>query len=207
MANNNSFLLLLLQLALQLPELFPKPTPLLVAQKDSKLVLTQEQIACLLANGFLCTFPTQGPTKKVEKENSSNNKNNKYPSFSFHTLFMGCGDRCLPNQAAKLRCLFHYFHKVSNNSEYPSCSVSDKRISFIIYYLYFFSTLVPQGNVSFERVLLQEAPLWGSIDMPLNELVVSEKGLIEDDEESLQVDFANRCVGFAFAFWLLALGN
>jgi hypothetical protein len=32
--------------------------------EDRTLVFTQEQVACLLANGFLCTFPKQGPRPK-----------------------------------------------------------------------------------------------------------------------------------------------
>jgi hypothetical protein len=52
------------QLALRLPELFSEPTPLLAMGEDRTLVLTQEQVACLLANGFLCTFPKQGVQKK-----------------------------------------------------------------------------------------------------------------------------------------------
>lgn len=53
-----------MQLALRLPELFKEPTALLAMGEDRTLKLTQEQIASLLANGFLCTFPKQGPKAK-----------------------------------------------------------------------------------------------------------------------------------------------
>ncbi|KAF8948509.1 hypothetical protein BGZ47_004473 [Haplosporangium gracile] len=45
------------QLALRLPELVKRPIPFLKQQQDSAVTLSQEQIACLLANAFFCTFP------------------------------------------------------------------------------------------------------------------------------------------------------
>ncbi|ELR17423.1 poly(adpribose) glycohydrolase, putative [Acanthamoeba castellanii str. Neff] len=152
----------IIRLALRLPELFSEPTPLLAMGEDRTLVLTQEQVACLLANGFLCTFPKQGPQKKGRK--------GQYPSFSFHTLFMGAGERCLPNQAAKLRCVFHYFERVAHK--------------------------MPTGVVSFERRVLEDEPPWGECDTGLAELIISDDGCIEDvQEECLQIDFANKMVG------------
>ncbi|KAF9586211.1 hypothetical protein BGW38_008524 [Lunasporangiospora selenospora] len=45
------------KLALRIPELIKKPIPFLNQQQDAALTLSQEQIACLLANAFFCTFP------------------------------------------------------------------------------------------------------------------------------------------------------
>ncbi|KAG0326773.1 hypothetical protein BG004_002905 [Podila humilis] len=45
------------ELALRLPELVKKPIPFLKQQEDSAVTLSQEQIACLLANAFFCTYP------------------------------------------------------------------------------------------------------------------------------------------------------
>ncbi|KAG0295246.1 hypothetical protein BGZ96_012245 [Linnemannia gamsii] len=45
------------QLALRLPELVKRPIPFLKQQEDAAVTLSQEQIACLLANAFFCTFP------------------------------------------------------------------------------------------------------------------------------------------------------
>ncbi|KAI4458449.1 poly adp-ribose glycohydrolase [Holotrichia oblita] len=47
----------IVRLALKLPEILPGNLPLLQKQKCSSISLSQLQIASLLANGFLCTFP------------------------------------------------------------------------------------------------------------------------------------------------------
>ncbi|KAF9353265.1 hypothetical protein BGX26_008974 [Mortierella sp. AD094] len=56
-------------LALRLPELVKKPIPFLEMQKDSAVTLSQEQIACLLANAFFNTFPCRNtPYKRGRKK-------------------------------------------------------------------------------------------------------------------------------------------
>ncbi|GJJ69885.1 poly(ADP-ribose) glycohydrolase [Entomortierella parvispora] len=50
-------------LALRLPELVKKPIPFLDQQVDSAVTLRQEQIACLLANAFFCTFPQRNSSR------------------------------------------------------------------------------------------------------------------------------------------------
>ncbi|KAF9913296.1 hypothetical protein EC991_000058 [Linnemannia zychae] len=59
------------QLALRLPELVKRPIPLLKQQQDSAVTLSQEQIACLLANAFFCTFPS----RNAPNQRSNNNVN------------------------------------------------------------------------------------------------------------------------------------
>ncbi|KAG0203754.1 hypothetical protein BGX28_004070 [Mortierella sp. GBA30] len=55
-------------LALRLPDLIKKPIPHLKIQKDSAITLSQEQIACLLANAFFNTFPCRkAPFKKSRR--------------------------------------------------------------------------------------------------------------------------------------------
>jgi len=55
-------------LALRLPELVHKPIPFLMQQKDSAVTLSQEQIACLLANAFFNTFPCRNvPNKRSRR--------------------------------------------------------------------------------------------------------------------------------------------
>lgn len=62
-------------LALRLPELVPKPIPFLKQQQDSAVTLSQEQIACLLANAFFNTFPCRNaPYKRGRKKKSAVNK-------------------------------------------------------------------------------------------------------------------------------------
>ncbi|CAO3565275.1 unnamed protein product [Mortierella alpina] len=56
-------------LALRLPELVPKKIPFLMMQTDSAITLSQEQIACLLANAFFNTFPSRNaPFKRGRKK-------------------------------------------------------------------------------------------------------------------------------------------
>ncbi|KAF9202956.1 hypothetical protein BGZ49_006930 [Haplosporangium sp. Z 27] len=58
-------------LALRLPELVKKPIPYLKQQQDSAVTLSQEQIACLLANAFFNTFPCRNtPYKRGRKKKS-----------------------------------------------------------------------------------------------------------------------------------------
>ncbi|KAF9423937.1 hypothetical protein BGZ94_008134 [Podila epigama] len=52
------------ELALRLPELIKKPIPFLKQQQDSAITLSQEQIACLLANAFFCTFPCRNAPRR-----------------------------------------------------------------------------------------------------------------------------------------------
>ncbi|KAF9185691.1 hypothetical protein BGZ50_002914 [Haplosporangium sp. Z 11] len=56
-------------LALRLPELIKKPIPFLKQQQDAAVTLSQEQIACLLANAFFNTFPCRNsPYKRGRKK-------------------------------------------------------------------------------------------------------------------------------------------
>ncbi|KAG0221642.1 hypothetical protein BGX31_009664, partial [Mortierella sp. GBA43] len=63
-------------LALRLPELVKKPIPLLKQDQDNAVTLSQEQIACLLANAFFNTFPCRnkpyrGTRKRRVSESAS----------------------------------------------------------------------------------------------------------------------------------------
>jgi poly(ADP-ribose) glycohydrolase len=64
---NNFFSTLLpqiVQLALQLPAILTAPVPLLVQHSSHMLSFSQLQIASLLANAFLCTFPRRNTAKR-----------------------------------------------------------------------------------------------------------------------------------------------
>ncbi|KAG0369993.1 hypothetical protein BC939DRAFT_475921 [Gamsiella multidivaricata] len=64
-------------LALRLPELIKKPIPFLKQQHDSAVTLSQEQIACLLANAFFNTFPCRNtPYKRGRKKKPAFKKDN-----------------------------------------------------------------------------------------------------------------------------------
>ena len=61
------------QLALQLPHLITGPIPLLKRQTNKLISFSQLQVASLLANAFLCTFPRRNST----------NPQSEYGSFPF----------------------------------------------------------------------------------------------------------------------------
>jgi hypothetical protein len=57
----NNVLPFMQNLALQLPTLFSGGLKLLLPQQSDNVVMTQEQAACLLANGFFGTFSAVDP--------------------------------------------------------------------------------------------------------------------------------------------------
>ena len=65
-------------------------------------LLSHQQVACLLANAFLCTFPRQN-ARGATSEYSN------YPSINFNTLFRGSAKDLEGVSPVKLTRLFHYF--------------------------------------------------------------------------------------------------
>ncbi|KAF0304924.1 Poly(ADP-ribose) glycohydrolase [Amphibalanus amphitrite] len=57
----------LCRLALRLPELLPAPLPLLARHRSHSVSLSQLQVASLLANAFLCTFPRRNSARRVRR--------------------------------------------------------------------------------------------------------------------------------------------
>ncbi|KAL4240563.1 hypothetical protein ACF0H5_001355 [Mactra antiquata] len=90
-------------LALQLPHLCTAPIPLLRANKNFKVTLSQQQIACLLANAFFCTFPRRNAKSK-------NSEYNKFPNINFNSLYMG---QPYQKKFEKLKCIIHYFNRIA----------------------------------------------------------------------------------------------
>ncbi|KAL0178819.1 hypothetical protein M9458_024261, partial [Cirrhinus mrigala] len=50
------------------------PIPLLRTQRCGSITLSQEQVSCLLANAFFCTFP---------RRNSQRTEFSNYPDINF----------------------------------------------------------------------------------------------------------------------------
>ncbi|CAL8282430.1 unnamed protein product [Merluccius merluccius] len=65
----------MVQLALRASELCTKPIPLLKEGEECSITLSQEQVACLLANAFFCTFP---------RRNSRKSDYANYPDINFY---------------------------------------------------------------------------------------------------------------------------
>ncbi|XP_041364453.1 poly(ADP-ribose) glycohydrolase-like isoform X2 [Gigantopelta aegis] len=93
----------MVELALKLPYLCTKPIPLLKRGQSKSISMSQEQVACLLANAFFCTFPRRN-TKNRNAEYSS------YPDINFNNLFQ---DAPTYKKMQKLQCIIHYFKRVT----------------------------------------------------------------------------------------------
>ncbi|KAJ8418233.1 hypothetical protein AAFF_G00139420 [Aldrovandia affinis] len=87
-------------LAVKAPHLCTQPIPLLKQKINHSITMSQEQIACLLANAFFCTFPRRN-FKKSEYLN--------YPEINFNRLFEGSS----PKKTEKLKTLLCYFRRVT----------------------------------------------------------------------------------------------
>ncbi|XP_044069659.1 poly(ADP-ribose) glycohydrolase [Siniperca chuatsi] len=90
----------MVDLALSAPRLCTMPIPLLKSRMNHSLTLSQEQIACLLANAFFCTFP---------RRNSRKSEYCNYPEINFYRLFEGSS----PRKIEKLKTLLCYFMRVT----------------------------------------------------------------------------------------------
>uniref|UniRef100_A0ACD5XB71 Uncharacterized protein n=1 Tax=Avena sativa TaxID=4498 RepID=A0ACD5XB71_AVESA len=139
------------------------------AQEAGVVLIRQELSAALLACALFCLFPTAGRGEA------------RLPAINFDTLFAALTYNSRPSQEHKVRCLAHYFERVT--------------------------TSTPTGFVSFERKVLPLHPVSGGItypdidawmksSVPLCPFRVISSGLIEDEEqEALEVDFANKYLG------------
>ncbi|CAL8305837.1 unnamed protein product [Boreogadus saida] len=92
----------MVQLALRASELCTKPIPLLKEGEEHSVTMSQEQVACLLANAFFCTFP---------RRNSRKSEYSNYPDINFYRLFEGAS----PRKIEKLKTLMCYFQSVTEN--------------------------------------------------------------------------------------------
>ncbi|KAG8551818.1 hypothetical protein GDO81_004285 [Engystomops pustulosus] len=91
----------MIALTLKLPNLCTQPIPLLRKGKNHSITMSQEQISCLLANAFFCTFPRRNAKKSSEYST--------YPEINFNRLFEGKS----PRKAEKLKTLICYFRRVT----------------------------------------------------------------------------------------------
>jgi poly(ADP-ribose) glycohydrolase len=135
----------------------------LESQESGIVIMSQELISALIASSFFCLFPI------------TNRSTSHLPPVNSDGLFANLYDCYSEKQENKLKCIIHYFERIS------SC--------------------MPAGNVSFERKVLPfkhniENNFWGRSKISLCELKVFSSGLIEDQpSEALEVDFANKYLG------------
>eukprot|EP00026_Physarum_polycephalum_P002596 Phypoly_transcript_02603.p1 GENE.Phypoly_transcript_02603~~Phypoly_transcript_02603.p1 ORF type:complete len:689 (+),score=89.35 Phypoly_transcript_02603:72-2069(+) len=166
----------IIDLALALPELMEDcQLPVFLPGKQNQHVsLTQHQIASLLANAFLCTFPRRNKAPKIKKHYSaySSGKSehegiNNMPTINFNGLF-GKSGKVIVN---KLHCIVNYFRRAATS------------VSLV-------------GVVDFERRQITSVPNWDCESATLHSLTVYSEGTIEDsDHNFLHVDFSNKYIG------------
>ncbi|XP_058652424.1 poly(ADP-ribose) glycohydrolase [Onychostoma macrolepis] len=92
----------MMKLVLNTPKICTQPIPLLKTTMNQSLTMSQEQIACLLANAFFCTFP---------RRNSRKSEYANYPEINFYRLFEGSSSR----KIEKLKTLLCYFRRVTES--------------------------------------------------------------------------------------------
>ncbi|KAL2078271.1 hypothetical protein ACEWY4_025956 [Coilia grayii] len=90
------------RLALSAQQLVTQPVPLLKTGSSHSVTLSQQQVACLLANAFFCTFP---------RRNSRKSEYSNFPDINFCRLFEGSS----PKKVEKLKTLLWYFRQVTKN--------------------------------------------------------------------------------------------
>ncbi|XP_039961017.1 poly(ADP-ribose) glycohydrolase [Bactrocera tryoni] len=159
----------IIRLALRLPELVQAPIPLLKQGQNHSVTLTQQQISCLLANAFLCTFPRRNTMKKRSEYST-------FPDINFNRLFQSGGKAVIE----KIKCICHYFRRVCP-TERDSSNVPTGVVTF--------------ARRSLEPA---ELPNWAECKAPLGvtPLHITSDGTIEDQGFGLlQVDFANKFLG------------
>ncbi|KAK7140291.1 hypothetical protein R3I94_012791 [Phoxinus phoxinus] len=92
----------MVKLVLDTPKICTQPIPLLKTRMNQSLTMSQEQIACLLANAFFCTFP---------RRNSRKSEYGNYPEINFYRLFESSSSR----KIEKLKTLLCYFRRVTES--------------------------------------------------------------------------------------------
>ncbi|XP_042908512.1 poly(ADP-ribose) glycohydrolase isoform X2 [Parasteatoda tepidariorum] len=112
----------MIEIALDLPNICTQPPPLMKKNKDRYVTMSQKQIGCLLLNAFFCTFPRRNHYPRKEKFEYSS-----YPDINFNRLYFGVKNKIVPRNAEKLKCLLSYFRRIT--SQVPSGTVTFHRQS------------------------------------------------------------------------------
>ncbi|XP_062541533.1 poly(ADP-ribose) glycohydrolase-like [Armigeres subalbatus] len=155
----------MIQLALSLPDLIPGAIPLLKQGCNKAISLTQQQVACLLANAFLCTFPRRN-TQKKKSEYSL------FPDINFNRLFQSSGQSVLE----KIKCICNYFRRVC--SRMPSGVLTFRR-----------RYISPKQFIDWSNC----KAVIGRDTVPIH--INSEGTIEDQGRGLLQVDFANKYLG------------
>ncbi|GFQ04717.1 probable poly(ADP-ribose) glycohydrolase 2 [Phtheirospermum japonicum] len=143
---------------------------LLKRQQPGIVVLSQELIAALLVCSLFCLFPT---TNRGDKH---------LRPINFDGL-SGCLYVCYePDLENKIKCIVHYFERVSTNM--PTGNVSFER------------KVLPLNNNNPSNTVYPNADFWSKSTNSLCRFEVHTSGAIEDQtNNALEVDFADMYIG------------
>jgi poly(ADP-ribose) glycohydrolase len=160
----------IIQLALALPDLMgDERIPVLSSQRT--ISLTQRQVASLLANAFLCTFPRRNAVIR----------NADVPTINFSALFSCTNTSALH----KMSCILNYFNRVIKN-------VGEGTISFHKRVITKFPDW-PSKSIELQNLVVHAE---GNLPFVLLVMVNFYSGSIEDsDPNFLHVDFSNKYIG------------
>ncbi|CAF0958469.1 unnamed protein product [Adineta steineri] len=151
-------------LAVNVDKICSRPPPLLRIGSNRTVTMSQKQAASLLSCAFFCLFPRRF-NQKVGSEYEN------YQNPNFNTLFQGGRKGGTTWKLEKLKCVFHYFHRITEK--------------------------MPNGVISFRRYQLPEScvPKWTESTESLCKIHITKNKTIEDMDGLLQVDFANKYIG------------
>ncbi|KAB7503184.1 Poly(ADP-ribose) glycohydrolase [Armadillidium nasatum] len=168
----------IIKLALDLPKLLTRPVSLLKKKCTKSVTLSQEQIASLLANAFLCTFPRRN-AKGSQTEYAT------YPDINFNRLIW---DKILPRKLIAVNINRLFLHKEKRALEKLKC---------IIHYFKEVTSRDCCGVVTFSRQYCRDEDMaeFQTSSLPITRLHIDSNGLIEETHGLLQVDFANKYIG------------
>jgi poly(ADP-ribose) glycohydrolase len=164
----------IIRLALRLPQLVQCSIPFLKKGSNKSISMTQIQIGSLLANAFLCTFPSR-PSNSVNHDKKESEFSN-YPEINFNRLF-GCDDKKVAIE--KLKCILNYFNRIILQEDRARLS----------------------GVVTFQRICIEQNQMinWNEYNKSFADIKLhvtcDRRKPIEEGHGMLQVDFANKFVG------------
>ncbi|CAF4663314.1 unnamed protein product, partial [Rotaria socialis] len=147
-------------LSLDVDKICGQSPPLLCSGSNRSVTMSQEQVASLLACSVFCLYP-------MRSEQKAKNKYRNFPNPNFNLLYKSGH----PRKIQKLKCIFHYFRRVTEN--------------------------MPTGVITIQRAVLPKAhfPRWSEVKTDLCDLHLTTGQKIEDVPSVLQVDFANKYIG------------
>lgn len=193
--------------AKRLDQVFDAAIPLLPAQLNAEVTLTQEQCCVLLANMFFCTFPQRSSTSAHGGNGTGFYET--FPNVNFNTLFATHANRNRPNRRVqKLQCIAHYFETLAEQG-IPNGKVTIRRQILDDEPDPDPDSIHGEGTASSSlgadtstsnqnkpKQIRVEPPNWSLSTSPLLPVDIHTSGTIEDHgDECWQVDFANMIIG------------